>query len=100
MPAKARARALYEVVSASPGLSLEREPEHELSDSHEPGLNGGLAEVCVAEGVRRLQRAQVRTVEHVQELECHLARLASGKPEVLDEFSVHVVLRRRAHVGD
>src|SRR5581483_10307223 len=64
-------------------LELERVPEHQLRDAHEPGLRVGLAEVRVAEVVGALQRAHVDAVEQVQHLDLDLGLMRTENAEVL-----------------
>src|SRR5256885_13621915 len=82
------------VYRSSLRLRLEREPEHDLRNPHEPGLDVRLAEVRVAERARAAQRADVDAVEQVQHLDFQLRRLAAAQAEVLDEDGVGVVLGR------
>src|SRR5205823_11402910 len=49
--------------------SLERIPEHDLGDPHEPGLQLRAAEARVAERVVALERAHLHAVHQVQHLE-------------------------------
>ena len=76
---------------------LEREAEHDLCDPHEPGLNGGLAEVRVAHRVRALQRAHVDPIEQIQLFDLQLRHPRPGEAEVLDEHRIDVGLDRGPH---
>src|SRR5207302_9182736 len=78
---------------------LERVAEHQLRDPLEPGLNADSAEVRVPERVPALQRAHLDAVEEVQHLDFDL-RVVCTEPEILDEYTIRVVLAWRAQIGD
>src|SRR5207244_13187584 len=67
----------------------ERVPEHDLCDSHEPGLHTDLTEVRVAE--RGTIGPHVAAVQQIQHLDLDLRRLRP-EPQILDEYAVNVGL--------